>query len=149
MKLNHDEFTEAAFLFEKENRRLHSEFENGIIENSRLKTIPANELEADIIYGIKKGIYETEAERVNAYWALSKRNNKKLVPDFRTCLQTELEAENPIAVFQILVALDLLNEPSFAPERDSLDVNETELNINDAKNYLGKQSQSIPGNPKV
>lgn len=136
MKINHDEFTEVAFIFEKENGQKHSEFEEEIIKNSSWKNIPVEELEMEIVNGIQNGIYKSEAERVSAYWALSKRYNEKLITDFKKWLKKELENENSIAVFQILIALSNLNEPSFAKERTEYDVNETELNLRDAQNYL-------------
>ncbi len=136
MKLNHDEFTEIAFIFEKENGGNHSEFENEIIKNSKWKNNSAYELENEIVSGIQSGIYNDELEKVSAYWALSKRNNEKLIPNFKKWLKLELESENSIAVFQILVALDLLNEKPFAEERNARDSNETELNLRDAKEYL-------------
>lgn len=136
MKFDHDEFTEIAFIFEKENGRNHSEFEKKIIEESKFKDIPTDQLEMGIVNGIQDKIYKSEAERVSAYWTLSKRGNKKLILRFKNWLKTELEDENPIAIFQILVALDLLGESSFSEERIQLDSNETELNIRDAINYL-------------
>ena len=134
--MNHDEFTEVAFIFEKENGQKHSEYEKAIIENSKWKNTSVKELELKIINGIQNGIFKTEIERVSAYWALSKRNNEKLISNFKKWLKKEVENENSIAVFQILVALDILNEPSFAKERTERDSSETELNIRDAQNYL-------------
>lgn len=136
MKINNNEFTEIAFIFEKENGRNHSEFEKEIIENSKWKNNSAYELEMVIISGIQSGLYENELDKVSAYWALSKRNNEKLIPNFKKWLKIELESENSIAVFQILVALDLLGEKPFAKERIGRDSNETKLNLRDAKKYL-------------
>ena len=50
----------------------------------------------------------------------------------------ELENENGIAVFQILIGLDRLDEPVFDKSRTGQAVDETELNIKDAKQYLKK-----------
>jgi hypothetical protein len=46
--------------------------------------------------------------------------------------------ENGIAVFQILIGLDRLDEPVFNENRTGQGADETELNIRDAKQYLKK-----------
>jgi hypothetical protein len=140
MKFDNEQFTEIAFIFEKENNYNHSEFEKNVIQNSELKDIVLVELEEIIVRGIENGIYVDKFERVNAYWTLSKRYNFKLIPKFKRWLKNELESEmeNSIPIYQILIALDYLNEPVFAENRFSRDSAEIELNIRDAKNYLKK-----------
>ena len=50
-----------------------------------------------------------------------------------------MENENGIAVFQILIGLDRLDEPVFNEKRTGQAVNETELNLRDAKKYLNEK----------
>ena len=45
MKLTNEQFTEVAFIFEKENGNSHSEFEKGIIAESKLTKYKPTELE--------------------------------------------------------------------------------------------------------
>ena len=142
MKLTNEQFTEVAFIFEKENGNSHSDFEKQIIAESKLTEIKSSELEKTIVDGLDSGIYKKEDERVSGYWALSKIGNRNLIADFKKWLLTELNDENGIAVFQLLVALDQLEEPVFNENRNGRGANETELNIKDAKHYLNKNKNS-------
>jgi hypothetical protein len=136
MKLTNEQFTEVAFIFEKENGNSHSDFEKGIIAESNLTKYKPSELEKIIIDGLNSGIYKNEDERVSGYWSLSKIGNRNLIAEYKKWLRTELENENGIAVFQILIGLDRLDEPAFNENRTGRGADETELNIRDAKQYL-------------
>ena len=138
MKLTNHQFTEAAFIFEKANGNSHSDFEKEIIAESELTKFKPTELEQIIVDGLNAGIYKNQDERVSGYWSLSKIGNRNLITDFKKWLNAELESENVIAIFQILVALDRLEEPAFHKNRNGRGVDETELNIRDAKKYLKK-----------
>ena len=138
MKLTNEQFTEVAFIFEKENGNSHSEFEKEIIAESDLTKYKPTELEKIIIDGLNSGIYKNEDERVSGYWSLSKLGNQNLIAEYKKWLRMELENENGIAVFQILIGLDRLDEPVFDKSRTGQAVDETELNIKDAKQYLKK-----------
>jgi hypothetical protein len=138
MKLTNEQFTEVAFIFEKENGNSHSDFEKGIIAESNLTKYKPTELEKIIIDGLNSGIYKNEYERVSGYWSLSKLGNRNLIAEYKKWLRTELENENGIAVFQILIGLDRLDEPAFNENRTGRGADETELNIRDAKQYLKK-----------
>ena len=136
MKLTNEQFTEIAFIFERKNGNSHSDFEKEIISKSKLKEFKSSELEKIIVDGLDSGIYKNEVERVSGYWALSKLSNRNLISDFKKWLRTELQNGKAIAIFQILVALDQLEEPAFHKNRNGRGSNETELNIRDAKQYL-------------
>ena len=138
MKLTNEQFTEVAFIFEKENGNSHSEFEKGIIAESKLTKYKPTELEKIIVDGLNSGIYKNEDERVSGYWSLSKIGNRNLIAEYKKWLRTELQNENGIAVFQILIGLDRLDEPAFNENRTGRGADETELNFIDAKNYLTK-----------
>ena len=58
MKLSNEQFTEIAFIFEKENGNSHSDFEKGIIAESDLTKYKPTELEKIIIDGLNSGIYQ-------------------------------------------------------------------------------------------
>ena len=142
MKLTNEQFTEAGFIFEKTNGNSHSDYEKQIIAESELTKFKPTELEQIIVDGLNSGIYENEDERVSGYWSLSKINNRNLIAEYRKWLRTELQKENGIAVFQILVGLDRLEEPAFNESRTGRGANETELNLRDAKEYLNKNKNS-------
>src|SRR5690606_6367451 len=131
MKLTKDQFLEAGFIFEKANGYSHSDFEKNIIAESELTKLQPTELERIIVNGLNSGIYKNEDERVSGYWALSKIGNLNLISDFKKWLWTELDNENGIAIFQLLVALDRLEEPAFNEKRTGRGADEIELNIRD------------------
>ncbi|WP_412560853.1 hypothetical protein [Winogradskyella sp. MIT101101] len=138
MKLTKDQFLEAGFIFEKANGNSHSDFEKKIIAESELTQYKPTELERIIVDGLNSGIYKNEDERVSGYWSLSKIGNRNLITEYKKWLLTELENENGIAVFQILIGLDRLDEPAFNENRSGRGADETELNLKDAENYLKK-----------
>jgi hypothetical protein len=139
MKLTNEQFTEAGFIFEKANGNSHSEYEKQIIAESELTKFNPTELEQIIVDGLNSGIYKRERERVSGYWSLSKIGNRNLITEYQKWLRTELESENGIAVFQILVGLDRLDEPAFNKNRTGRGADETELNLRDGKEYLNKK----------
>ena len=136
MKLTDEQFTEAGFIFEKINGNIHSESENQIIAESELTKFEPTELEQIIVDGLNSGIYKNEVKRVSGYWSLSKIGNRNLITEYKKWLRTELENENGIAVFQILVGLDRLNEPVFDENRTGRGADQTQLNLRDGKEYL-------------
>ena len=139
MKLTKDQFLEAGFIFEKANGNSHSDFEKKIIAESELTQYNSTELEKIIVDGLNSGIYKNEDERVSGYWSLSKIGNRNLIAEYKKWLRTELENENGIAVFQILVGLDRLDEPAFNENRTGRGADETELNLRDGKEYLNRK----------
>ncbi len=96
----------------------------------------SSELEQLIVDGLNSDLYKIDDERVNAYWALSKSNNRNLIKYFKQWLRMEVVNENENMLFQLLVALDRFDEPAFHNSRTSRGADETELNLRDAKVYL-------------
>jgi hypothetical protein len=139
MKLTNQEITEAGFIFERERGFNHSEFEKDSINQSSILHITSDELEQLIVKGLDYNVYENETERTSAYWALSKRVNKKLIAKFRNWLKVELENNQYYAIYQILIALDYLEENVFSKSRTGRDDSEFELNRIDALSYLNKK----------
>ena len=142
MKLTKDQFLEAGFIFEKANGNSHSEFEKKIIAESELTQYKPTELEQIIVNGLNSGIYTNVDERISGYWSLSKIGNRNLIAEYKKWLRNELANENGIAVFQILIGLDRLDEPAFNEKRTGRGADETELNLRDAKKYLNKNKNS-------
>lgn len=140
MKLTIKQLTASAFIFEKANGNVHSDFEKKIITASNLLAYNPKDLEQIIVDGLNSGIYDTEKDRISSYWALSKIGNPKLISNFKTWLKMELDNKFEISIFQILVALDILEEPAFNDSRTGRGSTETELNIKDAHNYLNRNT---------
>ncbi|WGK64964.1 hypothetical protein [Croceiramulus getboli] len=139
MKLTNEQFTEAAFIFEKANGNFLDDYEEKLIATSHLTKFNITELEMIIIDGLNSGIYEKEEERVSGYWSLSKLGNRNLIKEYKKWLRTELESKSEIAVFQILVGLDRLEESTFNKNRSGRAVDESELNFRDAEKYLSQE----------
>ncbi len=140
MKFTSNQFTEIAFLFERANGNIHSDYERKIINESSLKKIDRDYLKEQIIDGINSKIYADAALRTNAYWALSKLPNPNLIPNLRKWLKLELENNEMGTLFQIMIALSNLEEPVFSNKRSGFAFDEIELNRRDAQQYLNENS---------
>jgi len=143
MFLNNDQVLEAAFIFERHNGVRHGDYENDLIAFSKLKDYQPAKLEQLLIKGVDAGVYTNDEERVGVYWALSKSNNRQLIPVFRRWLRSEVAANCDTVLFQLLVALDRLDEPVFPRTRSSRAADDNALNLRDARAYLNKMESSL------
>ena len=92
-------------------------------------------LEADTT-GIEDDSSAEGKYRRQAYWALGKRRDKNLISFLRERLRIEM-SRDPDATYQILIALDDLQEPVFSERREGhYSVLDEELNLDDARAYL-------------
>ena len=137
MQLTNDQIEEAAYIFEKENGHPGATTPRGFSLKSELTVFSPKELEKIIVDGLDRGVYKNSDTKTSAYRALSKRFNRDLIPSFNKWLKSELEVENSIAVYQLLIALGNMEVPVFNKnsERGSA-IYETELNLRDARDYL-------------
>lgn len=140
MKLTLDQFEEAAYIFERANGFSHTNYEKKIIAESELRELDISDLEDIIVNGLDTGLYNTEYERVVAYWSLYKIGNPKLKTNFKKWLELELKNNQTKTLFQLLVALDSIGEKAFHKERTGRTADEIELNVWDATEYLKKNS---------
>jgi len=136
MKLNSNQLEAAGYLFEKVNGNNHSALLEKIITESGLSDLKISNLEKIILDGINSGLYKDNQSRTSAYWALSKRFNNELIPNFKKWLQFEIENGNSGPLFQLMIALDNIEEPVFHEARSGHTIDEIELNLRDAKSYL-------------
>ena len=136
MRFPENAISAAAFHFEKSNGSQLSEFEASEIERHGLSEIDP-ELVAKELRAAVHDNYKTDSTyRQQAYWALGKRFDSALIPFLRERLQLELRRDL-IAVYEIMIALDNLEEPVFSNLRDcSVAMHEYELNRKDAEAYL-------------
>jgi hypothetical protein len=139
MKLNNNQFEAAAYMFEKANGNIKSEYEEEHIAKSGLTHYSISKLETLIVLGIEEGLYREGNELTSAYWALSKRYNLALIPYFDNWLKLELERESKDHLFQIMIALANLEVSVFNKKRTSLAFDEYELNKRDAELYLNRK----------
>ena len=138
MKLTYDQFDAAVYIFEKNNGNFKTAYEEKIIFESGLSELHPKELEKIIIEGLNSNFYKGTKIRTSAYWALSKRSNSELIPNFTKWMRMEFEKRNTGALFQLMIALDNLEEPIFHTDRNSYSIDEIELNIRDADKYLNQ-----------
>ena len=138
MKLSYDQFDAAVYIFEKNKGNFKTAYEEKIIAESGLSDLKPGELEKIIVEGLNSNFYKGTKIRTSAYWALSKQFNAELIPDFKKWLEMEINKNNAGVVFQLMIALDNLEEPIFNKERSSYSTAEIELNMRDAKNYLNQ-----------
>jgi hypothetical protein len=141
MKFEIDQFDAIAYIFETANGNTPGDYENRVIDASGFKDIPPQELVDDILSSFREGNPDDIEYRLSAYWALSKRFDKNLLPFFRKQLEVEIEVEETPGVFQLLIAIDNLAEPAFGTDRNgSFSGFDSDLNIRDAKAYLKRNS---------
>lgn len=108
-----------------------------MLAESNLTTYNFDHLEKIIVDGLNKTIDTSSDLRICAYWALSKRFNRNLIPSFKGWLKSELDEGNSAAIYQILIALGKMGEPVFNVDREGgSSVYEIDLNVRDAKTYL-------------
>lgn len=78
-----------------------------------------------------------EELRGSAYWALGKRRRKEDKKRFVAALQHEISRSSSVS-YQVMIALDNLDEPVFAYGRSGASILEAEQNLADAERYLAK-----------
>lgn len=136
MKLSYDQFDVAAYVFEKSNGNSKTAYEEKMIAESALSDLDPKDLEKIIVDGLNARLYKETKIRTSAYWALSKRFNPDLIPNFKEWLALEIENKNDVALFQLMIALDNLKEAIFRKDRSVYSIEEVEHNLEDARDYL-------------
>jgi len=141
MRFSENAISSAAFIFEKHNGNSLTEYELSEIERNGFEDISPDLLVKALKDAVTNDHKSDSTYRQQAYWALGKRYDKALVPFFTDRINIELKRDL-IAVYQILVALDSLDEHIFSEHRDgNYDLHEYDLNKQDAENYLTKSNQ--------
>lgn len=126
----------AAYLFDKANGNKLTEFEADEIERHGLSEIDPELVARELRSTVCEDYKTNSTYRQHAYWALGKLFDANLIPFFKERLAEELRRDL-IAVYQILIALDNLEQPVFSEGRDgSVAMHEYEMNRADAKAYL-------------
>lgn len=133
MKILEDAIAAVAFAFERANGNILGEYEQSEIRHFGLDECEPN----DLATGLRAGILDGDAAyRSQSYWALGKRFDREAIPYFRERLAAEL-TEEPSIVFQLLIALDNLDEPVFSDARNgSFSSLDDDMNLQDAEAYL-------------
>lgn len=139
MEISADNLFLVALIFEQANGNRLDENDVLLIEKSTLSNCSAEYLEAALVESLNAG--RPTSYRASVYWALGKRFNRELIPDFKKWMAQELQNQEFGAVYQLLIALDNLEEPVFGNDRNgSYSAMDTKLNVRDAKIYLEKDA---------
>lgn len=124
----------AGYLFERSHGNRLGAYETSVIEEAGLSSAGPSEV-ADAIWGALTGPMSREY-RLAAYWALGKLGRKGDKQKLVTALRREVQEDVQVA-YQILIALDNMDEPVFS--RSGVSYDEDELNLRDAMAYLESQ----------
>ena len=138
MEIDSPFLTAAAFRFEAARGVRHSDFETEFIADAELTTTPPGDL-AQALWGWLATEGADSPLRGSAYWALGKRRDPRDVAPLVGALRRELPRDADVA-YQILIALEELGEPVFAPERRERSVLDHTENRSDAERYLKTRS---------
>ena len=137
MRFPENAIAAAAFLFEQANGNKLSEFEEAEIERHGLSDIDPELVSKELRTAVCNDYKTDSTYRQQVYWALGKLVDLNLIPFFKERLVSELRRDL-IAVYQILIALDNLEQQIFSEGRDgSVAMHEYELNRADAEVFLG------------
>jgi len=101
----------------------------------KLNRVEAEEIVTALTRSVESGTMDADY-RSSAYWALGKKSDDELLDFFRVRLRAELDADEMGACYQLMIALDNLDEEIFAPGRNGGSINEYDLNRHDAEAYL-------------
>ncbi len=132
----------VAFLFESENGRKLSEFELDEIRRHELEDSDPSKLAAILKKSVQNEKSSDTTYRQQIYWALGKKFDHKLIPFFRKRLSLEIQRDME-AAYQIMIALDNLDEPVFSEKREEYVITEYEQNKLDAELYLKRTEQQL------
>jgi hypothetical protein len=134
------EKTEAkVFLFERKNGNTLGDFEQAVVSQSNQEGKDLDKIKQELIDSVTFPTELNTQDRCGVYWALSKTFDSDLVDWWTTQLRGEFE-NNAEWVYQILIALDNLEEDVFGSDRSqSYSSFENAFNLRDARIYLNKK----------
>ncbi len=125
----------AAFKFEHERGVALDDHDHALIAWAGFDQVPIVDIVSQLLASIET-VLRPAGVKCTGYWALGKLYSDELLPFFRQALAVEINDDRE-AVYQLLIALDNLNEPVFGADRSgSYSSSETDLNLRDAHNYL-------------
>lgn len=135
MRIPENAIPAAAFLFESLRGVPLGPYELGEIEACGFYGIDPELVARELRYLITAEYKGDSRDRQQAYWALGKKLDHDLIPFFRDQLRLEVRRDM-IAAYQIMIALQDIDEATFDPSRSGYSLDEYELNRQDAERYL-------------
>jgi len=144
MSFTPNQIEAAGLLFEEENGNVLGDYEKGVVAESDLEGRELREVKNELIDSVTFPTELNAHDRCGIYWALSKTFDSDLIGWWTSQLRNEVENKTE-CVFQIMIALDNLEEPIFVEDRSGYSTLETEFNLRDARNYLDGKEINTPG----
>ena len=142
MRIPEEAIVAAADRFAREKGHPVDEFEASEIQRFGLDDCDLEQLATFLKQMIVEDDWSEEGFRASAYWALGKKYDAELLAFFRKQLAIEVQRDLG-STFQILIALDNLDEAVFSKSRNGqFSVLDEELNKLDAKAYLEASTSS-------
>lgn len=135
MRIPESSITAAAFLFESLRGATLRSHELGEIRKAGLDDVDPELLARELKSLIASEHKGDSRDRQQAYWALGKKLDHVLIPFYQAQLRLELRRDM-FAVYQIMIALQDLDESIFDPHRSGYSCHDYELNRLDAERYL-------------
>ena len=135
--------TAAAYLFERANGDTLDETRLAELKRHGIENIDPDVVARELKFAVDRDHKSDSTYRYQAYWALGKKHDATLIPYFRDWLSLEVRRDL-LATYQILIALDNLNESVFSSARDGYSYDEYELNQIDALSYLDSVASPDP-----
>jgi hypothetical protein len=132
MRIPTEAINAAAYVFEGANGNTLGEWQISEIDQYGLRNVDVTALATELVRIVEA---ETPDSKGHAYWALGKKVDASLLPFFRKQLGLELGRDIE-AVYQIMIALDNLDEPVFADGGTSHSSSDYERNRDCAQRYL-------------
>ena len=123
----------AGLLFERERGVPLDPSDHDGIRDAGLDSATTGEVAARVWTALSEDL--SEESRGAAYWALGKSYRKEEKDRLVSALKIEVGRRAAVA-YQIMIALDNLDEPVFSPDRSGYSVLEAAQNLADAERYL-------------
>jgi hypothetical protein len=125
----------AVYLFERENGRTLDSGEAWELIEAEMNSSRPEEVAAWICQTIESSPAPNAQYRGTAFWVLGKRMDPELLDFFRRHLTLEVEQDMEVA-YQIMIALDNLDEPVWPSRQGGVSVIDHTVNHAAARRYI-------------
>lgn len=138
--MTHDQLTAVAYIFERHNGRTLSSSESRHIEENQYTDKDPEGLKEEILNFLASPKVGRD-ERIHGYWVLGKKRDRSLLDYFIGQLEVEVSRDVRVG-YQIMIALEDIDESVFCEDRSGYSFDEDELNKRDALEYLSQKGRT-------
>ena len=125
--LTNSQLEAAAYRFEMANGNALHSYERNYVAEAGLETKDPDRLADEICLYLDSSSQIPKEHRSTAFWALGKYYHRRLLPFFHRHLAHELDRDMNVA-YQIMIALDNLDEEVWPHEKRSFSILESSEN---------------------